>query len=125
MTKDSGSKSSSVTTDDIMLVLTDFAEQINGRFDRLEGHMDRIEGHMDNLEQASREHTSAVQELTARVDRVDQKLEGINDDITYLYKLIENLKKDIKSGKLTDEETRSRLEEVEAVAKRMSIKYGV
>ena len=34
-------------------------------------------------------------------------------------------KKDMKSGKLSEQDTRSRLEEVEAIAKRLSIKYGV
>lgn len=80
---------------------------------------------MDRLEQASREHTKAIQELTVRVDRIEQQLEGVDGDIRYLYSLIENLKKDMKAGKLSEQDTRSRLEEVEAIAKRLSLKYGV
>ena len=108
-----------------MQITSDGFMQLNERMDRLEGRMDNLEGRMDALEKASREHTKAIQELTVRVDRIEQQLEGIDGDIRYLYSLIEKLKKDMKSGKLSEQDTRSRLEEVEAIAKRLSIKYGV
>ena len=95
------------------------------RFDRLEERMDRLEGRMDSIEKASREHTQAIKDLTGRVEKIELALSGIDGDITYLYKLIEQLKKDLKRGRLTEEETRSRLEEGEAIARQLSQKYGV
>ena len=61
-------------------------------------------------------------DLTGLKNRLEHpKFEGIDEDIQYLYKLIEELKKDIKAGVLSQQEVRSRLEEVEAIAKRLSM----
>ncbi len=114
-----------ITTQDIFDLLQDFIQMTSDRFDRLEERMDRLEGRMDSIEKASREHTQAIKDLTGRVEKIELALSGIDGDITYLYKLIEQLKKDLKRGRLTEEETRSRLEEVEAIARQLSQKYGV
>lgn len=128
-----------ITNQDIFNLLQDFMQMTSDRFDRLEERMESLEERMDklekrvasleermdSLEKASREHTRAIQELTARVDKIELALSGIDDDIKYLYKLVEQLKKDFKQGHLSEEETRSRLEEVEAIARQLSLKYGV
>ncbi len=107
-----------ITNQDIFNLLQEFMQMTSDRFDSLEERM-------GTLEKASREHTTAIKELTARVDKIDLVLTGVDDDIKYLYKLIEQLKKDLKRGLLSNEETRSRLEEVEAVARQLSQKYGL
>lgn len=121
-----------ITTNDIFELLQDFMklsqeqfERIEERFDRIEGRLDKVEGRLDKLEEASRAHTAAIAELAERIDRIDLQLTGLDDDIKYLYKLIESLKRDLKRGTLADEEIRSRLEEVEALAKRLCIKAGI
>lgn len=121
-----------VSTQDIYDLLQDFMQMVSDRFDRLEVRMDRLEKRMDRLEERvssleknSREHTTATQELTERVGKIEFALSGVDEDITYLYKLIENLKKDLKKGRLSEEDTRSRLEEVEAIARQLSKKYGL
>ena len=98
---------------------------LESRMDTLEHRMDSLESRMDTLEQTSREHTAAIQELTGRVDTLELHFTGIDDDIKYLYSLIEALKKDLKRGRLTEEDTRSRLEEVEAIARQLSRKVGL
>lgn len=127
-----------ISNEDIMAVLQDFMQMVSDRFDRLEERMDKLENRMDRLEKrmdaleervgllesASREHIAAIQALTTRIDRIEAKLDGIDGDITYLYKLIENLKHDLKKGKMSEEQMRSRLEEVEAIARQLQLKYG-
>ena len=76
---------------------------------------------MNSLEDTSQNHTLAIQELIKRVEKLEQRFEGIDEDIQYLYKLIEELKKDINAGVLSQQEVRSRLEEVEAIAKHLSM----
>jgi len=114
-----------ITNQDIFNLLQEFMQMTSDNFSRLEERMDRLEERMDLLEKTSREHTAAIKELTTRVDKLELTLEGVDDDIKYLYKLIEQLKKDLKRGLLSNEETRSRLEEVEAVARLLSQKYGL
>ncbi len=106
-----------ISNEDIMVVLQDFMQMVSDRFDQLEERMDR-------LENTSREHTAAIQELTVRIEKIETKLDGIDGDIVYLYKLIEDLKRDLKKGKLTEEQVCSRLEEVEAIARQLQLKYG-
>ena len=116
------------TIQDVMNVLQDFMQMVSDRFDRLEermdrleARMDRLEARMDSIEDTSRSHTLAIKELTKRVVKLEQHFEGIDEDIQYLYKLIEELKKDIKAGVVSQQEVRSRLEEGEAIAKRLSM----
>lgn len=110
---------------DLAQMMHDGFTALNERMDRLEARMDSLEERMDRLEATSREHTAAIKELTERVSKVEGQLGGIDDDIRYLYNLVDKLKRDIKAGKLTEEETRSRLEQVEAIAERLVVKFGV
>ena len=121
-----------ISNEDIFNLLQEFMQMTSDRFDRLEermerleGRMDQIESRMDRLEKTSREHTVAIQELTKRIDKLEMHIGGLDDDVKYLYQLIEKFKKDLKAGKLTDEETRSRLEELEAIAKQLSVRVGL
>lgn len=114
-----------ISTQDIYDLLQDFMQMVSDRFDRLEERMDKLEERVGSLEKSSREHTQAIQELTKRVEKIELALHGVGEDITYLYKLIEDLKKDLKKGRLSEEDTRSRLEEVEAIARQLSKKYGL
>ena len=106
------------TIEDVLVVIQDLSQMMSERFDRLEERMDK-------LEKVSREHTAAIQELTDRVERLEGHFGGLDEDVKYLYKLIENFKKDMKAGLLSAEETRSRLEEVEAIARQLSLRVGL
>lgn len=110
---------------DLAQLMSDGFVSLNSRMDRLEGRMNKLEERMDKLEKTSREHTAAIKDLTIRIEKIEAKFEGIDDDIKYLYGLVEKLKKDLKRGHLTEEETRSRLEEVEAIARQLSQKVGL
>lgn len=132
--------------DQIYTLLSTFANdvgikfaQINERFDKIEGRLDKIElrldkieGRLDSIESVQAEHTKKFQEifikleaLDARIAKLEQHTSGLEDDVKYLYKMINDFKKDYSKGKLTDKELNDRLEEVEAMAKLLAMRVGL
>ena len=68
-----------------------------------------------------------IQMTSDRFDRLEERMDQLEGRMDSIEKASREhtQAKDLKRGRLTEEETRSRLEEVEAIARQLSQKYGV
>ena len=74
---------------------------VEGRMEGLEGRMEGLEGRMDNLEHEFRDFKSEVRTrfstLESRIDHINTKnqniFDNIDEDIRFIYTLIEKLEK--------------------------------
>lgn len=94
------------------------------RMARIENRMDRLEEKMDGLEATSVGHTVSIQTLTEKVESLVLHTSGLDDDVKYLYQLIDKFKKEYKANLISKEEIGTRLAELEAIAKRLSQKIA-
>jgi|GEM_PF-4817229 len=106
-------------------MFADFAAQIDGRLTKIESRLDSIEARLDSVEATQQQHSAQLAEINQRLDNLERHTTGLEDDVTHLYKLVEELKKDIKNNHRAESQYHNRLELAEANLNRVMLRTGV